>query len=141
MRAIRHFVDNDVGFAVYGSGYIGQYEKCGLRRQSNKMQDGTFALYRSFTGNMMILYRKCGKHSQFRSFDMCKTDWIQFTRANNLVPLNSWESHRFKPLIAQAAREAIHEWTLCARQLGVLRDLRIHIAKLVWERRHLFMLQ
>jgi hypothetical protein len=133
MRAIRAFVDTDSGFTKYGPAYIGQFGPCGIRGQSNKMPEGKYVLYRCHTGDMRILFRRHGQRSEHYSFN------YRINVENGLIPLHAWESLRFKPLISQAAREAIHEWTLCARELGLIRDVRIYIGKIIWELRHLFM--
>lgn len=140
MRAIRDFVDNDIGFAKYGPAYLGQFGLCGMRGQAREIPEGKYALYRCHTGDMRIFYRLCGQrrvNDRFGRNDRMRV--FQYIQENNLVPLNCWESLRFKPLVEQAAREAIHEWTLCANELGLIRDMRIYIGKIIWAQRHLFM--
>ena len=54
------------------------------------------------------------------------------------LPLDRGKCVFWKDKVNQLARKAIDTWSSCAIRLGLIRDMRIFIAKLLWNERHLW---
>ena len=51
----------------------------------------------------------------------------------NLKPVRRQDSSAFRPIYTKI-KEAIHSWTLCARRLGIPRDVRQMISEILYNR-------
>tara|TARA_R110001599_G_scaffold80359_1_gene217122 strand:+ start:835 stop:1056 length:222 start_codon:yes stop_codon:yes gene_type:complete len=54
------------------------------------------------------------------------------------LPLDRGKCVFWKDKVNRLARKAIDTWSSCAIRLGLIRDMRIFIAKLLWNERHLW---
>jgi hypothetical protein len=97
------------------------------------IEDETYYLY-MMDCKMWIVYKYDGG-----IYNTIYTPEYIMAGSKKLTPGDRGKSVKFRHLVSQAARDAIYAWTLCARRLDVVRDLRIYIGKVIWERRHLFM--